>query len=87
METIRKNIRVDFLDYAQDNWTQDFNKLKKQWLKHRVHKAYLFDKNTFEMYLNVVLPYGLCEWDSPQKVYNLAMRIIARDVVNSIPSV
>lgn len=73
-------LRVDFLGYVEDNWTIDFEKLKKLWLKNREKKKYAFDDN-FTTYLNLVRHYGYCEWDPPQKVYNAAIELLARQVV------
>lgn len=85
MDKIRSDLRLEFLGYTQDNWKYDFEKLKKQWLNSREKKRYTFDNN-FTMYLNVV-SYKYCEWDPPQKIYNKAMEIIAKDVVSSISDI
>ena len=76
-------LRVDFLGYVEDNWTIDFAKLKKLWLKNREKKKYTFDDN-FDTYLRMVRHYGYCEWDPPQKVYNAAIELLARQVVYDI---
>jgi len=83
MDSIYSKLRVEFLDYLEDNWKLDFVKVQKLWLKNRRTGKYMFDSN-FTCYLRIVKHYGYCEWDPPQRIYDLAMDILAREVVYNI---
>ena len=84
MNNIRSQLRVDFLGYVEDNWRQDFHKLKKTW--KRSDSKYTFDAKSFMAFLQIVHYYGYdySECDAPQTIYNLAMDLIAQEVVSKI---
>ena len=84
MDNIRSQLRVDFLGYVEDNWKQDFRKLKKTW--KRSDSKYTFDAKSFMAFLQIVQYYGYnyTEWDAPQTIYDTAMDLIAKEVVFKI---
>ena len=88
MDYIRAKLRIEFLDFVEDNWEYDFDKLKKFWLKNRRKQKYSFDGN-FNNYLRLVRAngYDYSEWDKPQKIYNKAIHLIAKDVLSKIPPI
>jgi hypothetical protein len=85
MEHVSTQLRLEFLEYAEDNWKQNFIKLKKDWLNKRKKRKYSFDSN-FSSYLRLVRQYGYVysEWDNPQQVYNVAIRLLAEEVVYNV---
>jgi len=83
MDKIRSQLRVDFLGYVEDNWKQDFYKLQKSW--KRPITQYVFDEH-FTTYLRLVRYYGYdySEWDLPQTIYDVALDLLAQEVVHNI---